>query len=220
MSSNTLVESCLHQVQSSDDQLLSEAKGGDLRAFADLCLRYRRLLVNTIFRIVRNREDTEDVVQDTFLNAYKHLHSFRVNCRISTWLSRIGINVSLMLLRKRKTKLHAAPEIGADDELSGRMYVVPDYRPNPEERYIWGETRQRIVAIIQSLPSDLRSIVHLYYEKEQPSKEVALTLGISEAAAKSRMLRARKRLRRSLKNRAVSHEVSSSRPLPGYLVRT
>ena len=118
MSSDTFVDFSLQQVQPSDDQLLSEAKGGDRRAFAKLCLRYRGLLVKTIFRIVRNRDDTDDVLQDTFLNAYKHLHDFRGNCRISTWLSQIGINVSLMLLRKRKTKLNTASVRDTDDEQS------------------------------------------------------------------------------------------------------
>jgi RNA polymerase sigma-70 factor, ECF subfamily len=201
MSSDTFVDFSLQQVQPSDDQLLSEAKGGDRRAFAKLCLRYRGLLVNTIFRIVRNRDDTDDVLQDTFLNAYKHLHDFRGNCRISTWLSQIGINVSLMLLRKRKTKLNTASVRDTDDERTSQMYEVPDYRPNPEERYIWDETRQRLEAAIRRLPADLRRIIQLYYEKEQRLKEVALTLGISEAAAKSRMLRARNRLRRTLNNR-------------------
>ena len=85
-----------------DDQLLSEAKSGDQQAFAELCLRYRGMLMNRIYRIVRHPEDTEDVLQETFLKAYLHLQSFQGACSFSTWLVAIGTNTSLMLLRKRK----------------------------------------------------------------------------------------------------------------------
>jgi Sigma-70 region 2 len=88
--------------QLSDDQLLSQAKSGDQQAFSELCLRYKKMLKQRIFRIVRHPEDTEDVLQDTFLNAYRHLHAFRETCKFSTWLIKIANNVSLMLLRKRK----------------------------------------------------------------------------------------------------------------------
>jgi RNA polymerase sigma factor (sigma-70 family) len=83
-----------------------------------------------------------------------------------------------MLLRKRKTRLKTAPERYTDDALSSQMYDVPDSRPDPEERYMWDEARQRLGAAIQGLPPQLRSIVHLYYEKERHVKEVAETLGI------------------------------------------
>jgi RNA polymerase sigma-70 factor, ECF subfamily len=109
MSSNILVDFRVQHPQPSDDQLLSEAKCGDRLAFAELCQRYSRILRQRIFMIVRHREDAEDVLQETFLNAYQHLHSFRGNCRLSTWLTRIGINASVMLLRKRKTRLKTAP---------------------------------------------------------------------------------------------------------------
>src|ERR1700756_1743941 len=87
----------------SDNQLLSEAKSGDQHAFAELCLRYRGMLMNRIYRIVRHTEDTEDVLQETLLKAFQHLQTFRGTCSFSTWLVAIGTNVSLMLLRKGKT---------------------------------------------------------------------------------------------------------------------
>ena len=70
--------------QESDDDLLSDAKSGDHRAFEELCMRYRGMLKQSIFRIVRNQEDAEDVLQETFLSAYRHLDTFRGTCRVST----------------------------------------------------------------------------------------------------------------------------------------
>ena len=76
--------------QLSDDQLLSQAKSGDQQAFSELCLRYKEMLKQRIFRIVRHSEDTEDVLQDTFLNAYRHLHALRETCKFSTWLIKMS----------------------------------------------------------------------------------------------------------------------------------
>jgi RNA polymerase sigma-70 factor, ECF subfamily len=99
MSTNVLLDFRSHHPQPSDDQLLSEARSGDGRAFAELCQRYTGLLKQRISRIVRHREDTEDALQEIFLNAYRHMHSFRGNCSFSTWMVKIGINTSLTLLK-------------------------------------------------------------------------------------------------------------------------
>jgi hypothetical protein len=91
MSTNTPADVTLQHPQLSDDLLLSQAKSGDQQAFGELCLRYNGILKRKIFSIVRHYEDTEDVLQDTFLSAYKHLHAFRETCKFSTWLIQIGI---------------------------------------------------------------------------------------------------------------------------------
>ena len=96
MSPNILADVTLQHPQLSDDQLLSQAKFGDQQAFGELCMRYKGMLRQQIFSIVRHQEDTEDILQDTFLSVYKHLHAFRETCKFSTWLIRIGINTSLM----------------------------------------------------------------------------------------------------------------------------
>src|SRR5579863_10055892 len=96
-------DNSMHDTQASEEQLLSEARSGDQHAFAELCRRYRGMLMHRIYRIVRHPEDTEDVLQETFLKAYQHLQSFRGACSFSTWLITIGTNMSLMLLRRRKT---------------------------------------------------------------------------------------------------------------------
>jgi RNA polymerase sigma-70 factor (ECF subfamily) len=183
----------------SDDELLSDAKSGDQRAFDELCMRYRGMLKQRIFTIVRNREDAEDVLQETLLSAYRHLDTFRGTCRVSTWMMKIGINTALMLLRKRRSLPEMTSEHVSDD---GQRFDSPDFRDrglNPEQSYIADQTLRKLRSAMQRLPAHSRSLMDLYYRKERRLKDAAATVGISESTAKSRLLRARGMLRRSLK---------------------
>jgi RNA polymerase sigma-70 factor, ECF subfamily len=185
--------------QESDDELLSNAQSGDQRAFDELCLRYRGMLKQRIFKIVRNREDAEDVLQETLLSAYRHLDTFRGTCRVSTWMMKIGINTALMLLRKRRSLPEMTSEHVSDD---GQRFDSPDFRDrglNPEQSYIADQTLRKLRSAMQRLPAHSRSLMDLYYRKERRLKDAAAAIGISEGTAKSRLLRARGMLRRSLK---------------------
>lgn len=182
----------------SDDRLVSEAKSGNRQAFGELFLRYSGMLRQRILAIVRHREDAEDVLQDTFLSAYQHLDGFRGACRFSTWLLAIGTNRSLMLLRKRKVlhKKMSDPVSGDGDTL---VMECRDSALNPEQRHMLHQTRKKLDDAIRNLSPKLRSVVELYYRKELRLKDAAEVMGISEVATKSRILRARRTLRRSLK---------------------
>jgi RNA polymerase sigma-70 factor (ECF subfamily) len=184
--------------QPSDDQLLSEAKSGDQQAFAELCLRYRGLLMNRIYGIVRHPEDTEDVLQETLLKAYQHLQSFRGACRFSTWLVAIGTNTSLMLLRRRKTLGMNTCDVVAED---GDTLVLEfrDPAPDPEQRYMMVQTNQKVNRAVSRLSPRLRNLLEMYYRSDLRLKEAAEIFGLSEATTKSRILRARRMLRRFLK---------------------
>jgi RNA polymerase sigma-70 factor, ECF subfamily len=198
MSTNVLLDFRSHHPQPSDDQLLSEARSGDGRAFAELCQRYTGLLKQRISRIVRHREDTEDALQETFLNAYRHMHSFRGNCSFSTWMVKIGINTSLTLLRKRKALLEHTSDVVTDDGQRIETREFRDPSPNPEQRYITYQTHQMVKHAVRRLPPRLSSMVDLYYGQECRLKDAAKALGITEPGAKSTVLRARNFLRRSL----------------------
>src|SRR4029077_17564719 len=86
------------------DQLLVQAQSGDQQAFVELCRRHSPMVKKRIFSIVRNQEDAEDALQDTLLKAYGHIDTFRRTCKFSTWLTSIGTNTALMILRKRRTR--------------------------------------------------------------------------------------------------------------------
>src|ERR1700756_5220987 len=199
MSTNTLADFSIPYPRPSDEQLLFEAKSGDRRAFAELCQRYSGVLKRRIFKIVRHREDTEDVLQETFMNAYQHLHSFRGECRFSHWITKIGINTSLMLLRKRKRLSMRISSVIVDDPQTSSLLEFQDSQPNPEQRCIRHQTHQTLSLAIQRLPPKFRVITRLYYQQERPMSDAADAIGITEAAAKSRLLRARNMLRRLLK---------------------
>jgi RNA polymerase sigma-70 factor (ECF subfamily) len=195
----------------SDEQLLSRARSGDQAAFGELCLRYSRMLKQRIFRIVRNREDAEDVLQETLLSAYRHLDTFRGTCRVSTWMTKIGINRSLMILRKRQSM----PEVISEEVFEdGQRFESPEFRDpgfNPEQRYIADETNDKLRSIMQRLPAHVRAVMDLYCVQELRLKDAATILGITEATAKSRVLRGRKRLRRSLSTRRIADHTTVKR---------
>jgi RNA polymerase sigma-70 factor, ECF subfamily len=188
----------MQQRQPSDEQLLSEARSGDQEAFAELCLRYRGLLMNRIYRIVQHPEDAEDVLQETLLKAYQHLQAFRGACSFSTWLVAIGTNMSLMLLRKRKAlRTNNCGLVSDDDETL--VVDFQDLAPNPEQRCIMSQASQQLKRAVKRLAPPVRKLLELYYKSEFRLKDAAQILGIPEATAKSRILRARRMLRRSLK---------------------
>jgi RNA polymerase sigma-70 factor, ECF subfamily len=211
MSTQMLEHSVAQHSKLSDEQLLSRARSGDQGAFGELCLRYAGMLKQRIFRIVGNREDAEDVLQETLLSAYRHLDTFRGTCRVSTWMTRIGINRSLMILRKRRSMPEVISEQVSED---GQRFESPEFRDpglNPEQRYIADQTIDKLCSIMRSLPAHLRTVIDLYCMKELRLKDAAGILGITEAAAKSRVLRGRERLRRSLSTRRIANRATVKR---------
>ena len=192
------------QLQPSEDRLLNEAKAGNEHAFVELFQRYSPHFEQTIFRIVRNRQDTEDVVQESMLSACRHLNSFRGTCKFSTWITRIGINKSLMLLRKRKVRSEGwfcpIPS-------ESNTFEVPEYSddsPNPEQMCAQKQIHEVLLQAVDGLPTGLRDIFEHYYREECSLAESANTFGLTVAAAKSRLLRARRALRSSLEKRKIS----------------
>lgn len=152
--------------------------------------------MNSIYKIVRNREDAEDVFQDALLCAYQNLNGFRGTCKFSTWMTKIGINRSLMLLRKRSSMPETTTEIVTDDGQTVETREFQDSRPDPEQRYAMCRTYQGLSQEIDKLPPRYRSLMDLYYRRDLLLRDVAKALGITEQAAKSRLMRARNLLRR------------------------
>ncbi len=182
----------------SDDDLITAAQRGDQKAFVELCGRHSTVTKKKIFSIVRNHEDAEDALQDTLLRAYTHLTSFRRSCKFSSWLTTIGINSALMILRKRRVRREAY-QSGSSPYAEGLELPEPvDRSPGPEGIYL----RQQAILIVRrevkKLKPSLRSVVNHYYGSECSLEEAAKAHEISLAAAKSRLLRGRVRLRSSL----------------------
>src|SRR6266852_1056053 len=116
----------------SDEALVAATKRGDAHAFEELFLRHRQRVVAVAQRITKNREDAEDVAQESLHKAFLHLDSFQEKSRFSTWLTRIAMNEALMLLRRKRGFFEVLPE-RPDDGAQSAPEAFVDQRPSPEE---------------------------------------------------------------------------------------
>ena len=180
--------------------LVSVAKSGDQRAFLELCRRLTPLLKRRIRRIVRNCEDAEDILQDTLKSAFQHLHGFRADCSFKSWVMTIATNQSLMLLRKRRVRAEVGFGMITAEGRDIEVFQISDPLPNPEQVYARRQANLRMAHAVKLLPAGFRLLVERYHQDEIKLRDAARAMGITEAAAKSRLLRARKALRRYLHN--------------------
>lgn len=188
----------------SEDELITAAQGGDQRAFMELCERHSAIVKNKIIRIVRNQEDAEDALQDTLLRAYLHLTSFRRSCKFSTWLTTVGVNSALMIMRKRRVRREAYASASSLDTETVRIQEFADVSPGPEGIFLRHQTSLLVRREVEKLHPTLRSVVNHYYGSECSLEEAARAHEITLGAAKSRLLRGRVRLRSSLARYGIS----------------
>jgi RNA polymerase sigma factor (sigma-70 family) len=180
-----------------DEMLVTAAKLGEHWAFSELWNRHSKKAFNTVYRITRNRQDAEDALQDSFLKAFVHLKNFDGRSTFSTWLTRIAINSALMILRRQR----AHPEISMDGSVDGESWQhweTADWRINTEEHYARAEREGHLKRAIHRLRPALRNVIEIQQFHDGSVREIAEIAGISVAATKSRLLRARKMLYRSL----------------------
>ena len=183
-----------------DDELIQAAQSGDHEAFAELCRRHAQTARQRILAIVRHHEDAEDAMQETLLRAYVNLGRFRQSCKFSTWITAIGINAALSVIRKRKSRRESDIEPSGSDEPA---WDIADQAPDPERRV----TKAQIILLLRKELHDLapkmQEVVTSYYGHDHSLQEAADALGITVAAVKSRLLRGRRSLRSSLERKGL-----------------
>jgi RNA polymerase sigma-70 factor, ECF subfamily len=179
-----------------DEVLVAAAKLGDRLAFVELWARHSNTAYRVVYRIAGNHEDAEDVIQDAWIKAYVHLNTFDGRAKFSTWLTRIAINSALMILRRKRARPETSMEITDGDTWPYRE--IADQTKNVEELYARHERVERLRRAICHLQPSLRNVVELRQSDDRSVKEIAELAGISVAATKSRLLRARKILRKAL----------------------
>jgi RNA polymerase sigma-70 factor (ECF subfamily) len=179
-------------------QLVEKARRGDVAAFGELITKYERRVYRMARQITQNDEDAEDVLQEACLKAFEHIDSFQGQSKFYTWLTRIAVNESLMKLRKRKSDRTVSLDenIETDEEPIVREIAVWD--DTPELRYSQEEMRQILEKAVDSLKPIFRTVFILRDVEELSTEETAEVLGLSIAAVKSRLLRARLQLRERL----------------------
>ena len=193
---NFVIAQCLNAMN--DDSLVSAARSGDREAFVALYERHSRKVLPTIYRITKNREDAEDAFQDAVLRAFVHLKNFEGRSSFTSWLTRIATNSALMVLRKKRLGAAVSFEQLQEDSEITRTWEPRDHAETPEQRCARQESEDLLRNAIQRLPSIFRETVEAQHALECSTGEVADELGISLSAAKSRLMRARRILRRRL----------------------
>jgi RNA polymerase sigma-70 factor, ECF subfamily len=187
-----------HEIKTSDDPtLVRAAKEGDITAFEELITRHTAMVFRVAMHILPSREDSEDVIQDAFLKAFQNLRNFEERARFSTWLTRIVVNSALMKLRsmRRSTTTSLDEETEAGDPLTD---TVVDWRPDPEDLYRETELREILLRALDSLPEGCRVVFLLRDIEGFSTNETAEMLELNINNVKTRLLRARLKLRARL----------------------
>ncbi|MCP3855870.1 MAG: sigma-70 family RNA polymerase sigma factor [Actinomycetia bacterium] len=173
------------------DALVASAREGDRGAFDDLVRRTYADTYTLAYRLTGDEEDARDVVQEAYLRAHRSLKRFRGDARFTTWLYRITANCASTLLERRAKNRH--------DELDTDIGLADEHpRGQPEAQADSHALRSQLQEALLGLPPTLRSVIVLRDIYDLPHGDIAAELGISEAAAKVRLHRARRKLREDL----------------------
>ena len=184
----------------SDMYLVAAAKDGDRQAYAELCSRHSKQILRTVRRITRDVADAEDTLQEALLKAYIHIGGFEGRSAFSSWLTRIAINSALMLWRKRQCQPVYSFESVSDVE-DFKLPEPMEASYNPEESCIQNALEDELDHAIRYLSPTLRAVMQIRYREDASVAQIAKKLGISESAVKSRLLRAKSKIRAHLEKR-------------------
>jgi len=184
----------------SDEILVKRSQKGDHISFEALVKRYEKKIYNLAYRIMGNKEDASDVLQETFLQAFKNLASFKGKAKFSTWIYRIAVNICLMRKRKEKKMLTFSLDVPIltkeEDEI--RRDLSEDWSKNPLATLENKELRKTLSNAVDLLPEEYRTVFLLKGLNGLSNQDVARVLRISLPAVKSRLHRARLFLRDKL----------------------
>ena len=193
----------------SDVQLMLEVKAGDEQSFGLLLQRYRTPLVNFLYRMVRSREQAEDLAQEVFIRVYRAREEYVPSAKFTTWLFRIATNLALNSLRDhRHEKLEIsmdAPVTADAEDGDERHFEVADKHPTVEQELVEEDRKKMIRHAIEKLPEKQRAAVLLHKYQELDYAEIAKILSCSESALKSLLFRAYETLRVELAPLVARH---------------
>jgi RNA polymerase sigma-70 factor (ECF subfamily) len=183
------------QPMASEEALIASAQTGSRNAFGELVRRHSRRVYGMSFKILKNREDAEDNLQNAFCKAYGKIRQFEGNSQFSTWLVRIAINEALMMLRKRQSGVKEGADGDRNTDNQWSQVNSRDLHADPERQYL---TKELATKAFDALSPELRYTFILQKEEGWTSQEVAVALNIPADTVKSRIFRARVRLRQRL----------------------
>ena len=185
-----------NKFQYTDEELISRFQNGDEQAYITLVNRYKDKLINFVYRLVNDRDQAEDIIQDTMLKLYTHKHYYRNIAKFSTWIYTIAGNFAKTELRKKKTrKVTNNSQLGYED----RDYDPPSSEPSPQKLVEDDFINTKIHDAIDNLPEHFRIVTVLRDIEKLPYEEISSIVEIPLGTVKSRINRARLQLQKDLK---------------------
>ncbi len=181
-------------------ELIQKTLNGDRDAYYQLIQPYERAVYAAAIGVVGNSVDADDVAQEAFLKGLKHLHTFRMDCRFSTWLVQIAINEGRMRLRQARRPMDSLDERRPDEDGGNLLRELADSRLDPHQSLEQRELREALKDAIMSLPSIYREVFVLRDVDQLSIEETAEMLNISQASVKTRLRRARMKMQETLKD--------------------
>lgn len=185
-----------------DEHIINQIIEGDTKAFAILVERYKDLVFTLTIRMLKNREEAEEVSQDTFIKVYKSLSRFKGDSKFSTWIYRVAYNTCLDRIKKNKRQLN---EIAIDEFTEHKIKTIDDALENLETF----EQQRTIQECIQQLPSDDSFILTLFYYEDLSLEEISKIVNIDANTIKVRLFRSRKKLASILRQKLEPEIISS-----------
>lgn len=180
-----------------ETRLAKLARNGDRRAFAELVDLYKDKIYHLAYRMLGNKQEAEDIVQETFLRLYSNLHRYDDTQKFSTWIFRIGTNLCIDRLRKRKLTYSLDAEV-TDGEGNDYYAMMSSDEYTPEKQVIVSETQRHIRKVIDNMPDKYKSIIVLRYLQDLSLQEISDVLGLPITTIKTRLHRGREYLRKKL----------------------
>ncbi len=176
-----------------DEYYINETLNGNVNAFAFLVERYKHMVFTLIIRIVKNREEAEEISQDVFVKAYTNLKNFKGESKFSTWIYKIGYYASLDVVKRNKRQINSENIDEFNEGDMGSIQYVLKYLEEKERRKVINDALLR-------LNEDEQVILTLYYFEELPLKEISKVVNLSLDNIKVKLFRSRKKLFTLLKN--------------------
>jgi RNA polymerase sigma-70 factor (ECF subfamily) len=187
-------------MEDSDSVAVARVRAGDGDAYRALVDRHSRIVFRLAYRMTGNEQDAEDVVQETFLRAYKQLHRYESRASFGTWLYRIASNYSLDLMRAKKRHPQSALEESAPagEDAANTVYAIASESPGPDRLLLGDEVQRTVAATLDQLSQQERTAFVLRHYEGQSIEEIGSSLGLSGNATKHSIFRAVQKLRRAL----------------------
>lgn len=198
--SNGSNENTRRDSKSEDIILIDNAIAGNQEAYERLMYKYRQLIYNLIFRMIRNKEDVEDLTQEAFIKAFNSLEKFDKQFSFSTWLFKIATNNCIDYLRKKKLNTFSIDkEIGTDDDEF--QFEIPDTERIPDKNLLDKERKKILEEAIENLPGKYKSVILMRHRDEKDYEEIAKKLDLPLGTVKAHIFRGRELLNKYLKDK-------------------